>query len=108
MCFICITYVLEHGKFGSDEGALFYVCSGVVPCDLPTSQLPTCAQADGKMKRRLQEMEQEFTSIPHFSIVHHARGLSLVDGGFNDVVQKAMVKEYFRFDPARGRLYTAT
>ena len=34
------------------------LCSGVVPCDLPTSQLPTCAQADGKMKPRLQEMEQ--------------------------------------------------
>ena len=32
--------------------------SGMVPCDLPASQLPTSAEADGKMKRRLQETEQ--------------------------------------------------
>ena len=85
--------------------------SGMVPCDLPASQLPTCAEADGKMKRRLQETEQgeagrsqDIATIPHFSMGHHARGSSLVHGGINSVVQKAMIKEYFWFDLTRSRL----
>ena len=83
----------------------------MVPCDLPIIQLPTCGQADGKMKPGLQEMEQrgagrsqDFASIPHFSIGHHAGGSPLVHGGINSVVEMAMIRKCFWFDLTRGRL----